>query len=150
MSSQEQVLVCHFFSSHALICLSAISLTCSTLIERISAQLGTLCKKFAVMYYVHIILSDNSHHFFTQATSRDSRKRSAHRFATTPWVGIHADLLNELLLISSCTSPYIETVLGMRSVCLPLTNTASTGRRNSAGFCKWNRAGGKWQVPVAK
>jgi len=37
-----------------------------------------------VMYYVHIILSDNSHHFFTQATSRDSRKRSAHRFATTP------------------------------------------------------------------
>jgi hypothetical protein len=99
---------------------------------------------------MHIILSDNSQHYYTQATSRDSRKFSAHRYATKPWVGIHAVLLNVLLLIPSCTSPYLEKVLGMPSLCLPLTNTASTERRNSAGFCKWNRAGGKWQVPVAK
>jgi hypothetical protein len=84
MSSQEQVLVCHFFSSQALLCLRTISLTFSTLIERINAQLGTMCKECVVTYYAYIILSDNSHHFFTQATSRDSRKGSAHRYATTP------------------------------------------------------------------
>ena len=50
-------------------------LTFSTLIERISAQLGTLCKECAMTYCMDIILSDNSHHFFTQATSRDNRKR---------------------------------------------------------------------------
>jgi len=46
-----------------------------------------------VIHYIYItqiiILSNNSHHYFTRNISHEGRKRSARRYSNIPSVGVH-------------------------------------------------------------
>jgi hypothetical protein len=64
-----------------------------------------------IQFYIHNILSDDSHRYFIHTVPRDGRHRHARRHSSIPWVWVHAFYCSVLQLILAWCPLYLKTPL---------------------------------------
>ena len=68
-----------------------------------------------IQFYIHNILSDNSHGYFTDTVPRDDRHRHARRHSSTRWAWVHSFYRIVLQFILAWYPVYMKTALWMLS-----------------------------------